>query len=118
MYTLNQKWVVGTIKIRNMFEEMKEIDRKNLLAFLKEEKEKEENPIQKQDYDILIASIMGIESLIIENERIQVIFNKEARWRGECEAEITKNETMIRKLKEFYKKLRKSISLKVLGIPG
>lgn len=115
MYILNYEKIVGNIKIRSMSGEMKKVKRKTLMDFLEGEKEKEKDSIRKQDYQILISSIMGIESLILENKRIQIVFDQELRWRGESEAEIIENDKMIQNLKKFYKKLKKTTELEVMG---
>lgn len=117
MYILDYQKVMGNIKIRSISGEMKKVNRKTLISFLEAEEEKEKDSIRKQDYEILIASIMGIESLILENERIQVVFDQELRWRGESEAQITENDRMIQNLKKFYKELKKCTEVKVIGTP-
>lgn len=112
MYILNKKMITGTVKIRNTFGEMKEIDRKSFIDFLEEEKEKEKDPIRKQDYQILIASIMGVDSLLIEKTEMKVVFNEESRWRGEAEANITDNNKLIQTVKKFLKKPK---NVKIMG---
>ncbi len=116
MYTLNRKLITGTVKIRNMHEEkMREINREKLVSFLEEEKDKEKNPIRKQDYQILISCIMGIESLILEKECIKVIFKEENRWKGEAEAKITQNARLIQSIKNYSNRFKESTKVKIMS---
>ena len=103
MFVLNQEKLKGNLKMRILDGEVRQFDKKSLVCFLKEEKEKEVNSVRKQDYEILIGSMLGIDSLILKKTHIDVIFDQEARWRQEAEAKITENNVLIQKLKEFFK---------------
>lgn len=101
MYQLDEQKVKGMIKVRKG-ERIKVIQRRRIIQILKEEMDKESNLIKREDYQLLMNSIMGIEVLFMERKEIKVIYNLETGWRREFDGKVTDNNTLYKVLDSIF----------------
>lgn len=101
MYRLDETKVKGLIKIRKE-DGTRIVKRARVREILAEQIKNEKDEVRRYDYLILMDAIVGLDSLLLEKREIKVVYNEEYRWRGESEAIITNNKTLLKILGKVF----------------